>query len=113
MQDSSEIFVEKEDAYVALPTTEDEVIFAISVKTGEPKAPHLLYDGDEHALLYRDENDVVLLDYLNSEVQRMLQGAQKIYVAEIDYKEKQLIRDYTVPVEKVSTYPINLAPYFD
>lgn len=113
MQDSSEIFVEKEDAYVALPTTEDEVIFAISVKTGEPKAPHLLYDGAEHALLYRNEKEVVLLDYLNSEVQRMLQGAQKIYIAEIDYKEKQLIRDYTAPVEKVASYPINLTPYFD
>ncbi len=113
MQDSSKIFIEKEEAYVAMPTTENEIIFAISVKMGEPKSPHLLYDGDEHALLYRDKKDVVLLDYLNSEVQKILQDSQKIYIAEIDYKEKQLIRDYVVPIEKVVSYPINLAPYFD
>lgn len=109
----SEVLVEKEDAYVALPTTDEEVIFAISVKASEPQKPRLLYNGEEHALLYRDDYDVVLLDYLNSEVQRMLQQSKKIYITEIDYKEKQLIRDYTAPVKKVKTYPLNLAPYFD
>ena len=105
--------IEKEDAFVALPTTEDELIFAIAVRENEPNQPKLLYDGDEHALLIRSKEDAVILDYLNSEVQKILQHSFKIYVAEIDYKEKKMMRDYMVPIHLVDSYPFNLAPFFD
>ncbi len=113
MKDTADILIEKEDAYVAMPTTEDEVVFAISVKEEEPESPQLLYDKEDHALLVRNKDNAVILDYLNSEIQVMLQGAKKVFIAEIDYKEKKLVRDYEVPVEFVKGYPYDLAPYFE
>jgi len=109
---SDNLTVEKEDAYVAMPTTEDDIVFAISVKEEAPDTPQLMYDNDEHALLLRNQKNVIILDYLNSEIQQMLHGVKKVFIAEIDYKEKRLIRDYEVPVEVVSNYPIDLEPYF-
>lgn len=108
-----EFSVEKEDAYVVLPTTEDELVFAIAVRENDPDDPRLLYDGDEHALLLRGEKEIILLDYLNSEVQNMLKRAQSIFIAEIDYKDKLMVRDYAVPVQRVVSYPVDIEPFFD
>ena len=113
MSKERSLVVEKEDAYVALPTTEDEVVFAISVKENEPEDPQLMYDNDEHALVIRKNISVVILDYLNTEIQSMLQNSKKVYIAEIDYKEKRLKRDYEVPIALVEEYPIDLLPYFE
>ncbi len=91
----------KEDAYVALPTVDGEIVFAISVKEDEPHHPHLVYASGDHALLYRSDvrEDVVLLDYVNKEAQKYLSTLAEITIAEIDYKQKKLIREYPVPVE--------------
>ncbi len=113
MLDTADILIEKEDAYVAMPTTEDDIVFAISVKDESPDTPQLLYDKEDHALLMRNKGSAVILDYLNSEIQEMLQVARKVFIAEIDYKEKRLVRDYEVPVEFVKRYPVDLKPYFD
>ncbi len=113
MLDTADILIEKEDAYVAMPTTEDDIVFAISVKEADPDTPQLLYDHEEHALLMRNKDNGIILDYLNAEIQDMLQTARKVFIAEIDYKEKKLIRDYEVPVEIVKGYPIDLKPYFE
>ncbi len=113
MSNGGSLVVEKEDAYVALPTTEDEIVFAISVKENEPENPQLMYDNDEHALLIRNDVSAVVLDYLNTEIQTMLQNSKKVYIAEIDYKEKRLKRDYEVPVAMVQEYPIDLMPFFE
>lgn len=110
---NQEFSVEKEDAYVVLPTTEDELVFAIAVRENNPDDPRLLYDGDEHALLVRGEKEIILLDYLNSEVQNMLKRAQSIFIAEIDYKDKLMVRDYAVPVQRVVSYPVDIEPFFD
>lgn len=111
--ENQEFSVEKEDAYVVLPTTEDDLVFAIAVREQEPDDPRLLYDGDEHALLMRGEKEVIVLDYLNSEVQNMLKRSQNISIAEIDYKEKLMVRDYAVPVQRVVSYPVDIEPLFD
>lgn len=112
MFNDNNLMIEKEDAYVAMPTTEDDIVFAISVKDKEPNTPQLIYDNDEHALLIRNQKNIIILDYLNSEIQQMLQSAKKVFIAEIDYKEKRLIRDYEVPVEVVSDYPVDITSYF-
>ncbi len=91
----------KEDAYVALPTVDGEIVFAISVKDNEPHNPHLVYASGDHALLYRSDKleDIVLLDYVNKEAQKYLNTLEQITIAEIDYKEKRLVREYSVPIE--------------
>ena len=111
MEKHKSVEIEREDAFVALPTTEDELVFAISVKETEPKNAKLLYDHAEHALLLRNKKHALILDYLNSEVQDMLDNDRLDHIAEIDYKEKQLMRDYPVDVHFVEQYPFDLTPF--
>ncbi len=113
MQNEADLVIEKEDAYVAMPTTEDDIVFAISVREDDPEMPQLLYNQKEHAILMRNRENAIILDYLNAEIQNMLQKIKKVFIAEIDYDEKRLIRDYEVPVEFVNGYPIDITPYFE
>ncbi len=108
---NGELSVEKEDSYVILPTTEEELIFAISVKDEDPIDPVLLYDGSEHALLYRSKTDVVILDYLPENIKERLDNIDKAYIVEIDYRVKKLKQDYDVMVEIVKEYPFDISNY--
>lgn len=106
-----ELSVEKEDSYVILPTTDEELIFAISVKDEDPVDPVLMYDGGEHALLYRSKTDVVILDYLPEKIKERMEGIDKAYIVEIDYRVKKLKQDYEAMVELVKEYPFDITPY--
>ena len=108
---NGELSVEKEDSYVILPTTDEELIFAISVKDEDPIDPVLLYDGGEHALLYRSKSDVVILDYLPENIRERFDNIDKAFIVEIDYRIKKLKQDYEVMVELVKEYPFDISSY--
>lgn len=111
VQNKGELNVIKEDAYVVLPTTEDEVVFALSIEEDEPEDPKILYDNGDHALFFHSPKNVVILDFLHEDVQRKLEFLDRAFVVEIDYKIKKLQRNYEVPVEIVSAYPFDITKY--
>ncbi len=113
MTAKSELNISKEDAYVVLPTMEDELIFALSVREDEPDEPKILYDHGTHALFFRTPTEVIILDFLHEEVQQKLENVEKAFVVEIDYKIKKMIHDYEVPIEIVRKYPFDLTPYIE
>ena len=92
---------------------EGEIYIFLDASKDKPENPRIVYDGKDHALLMRDKHYIVILDYLNSEIQEMLQTANKAFITEINYKEKSLIHDYEVPVEHVKKYPIKLDQFFE
>lgn len=106
-----DLLVEKEEAYVIMPTTEEELVFAISVKDEDPIDPVLLYDGGEHALLYRSSTDVVILDYLPEKIRERMDNIDKAYIVEIDYRVKKIKQDYEALVELVKEYPLDITQY--
>ena len=108
---NGDLLVEKEEAYVILPTTDEELIFAISIKDEDPVDPVLMYDGGDHALLYRSKTDVVILEFLPEKIKERLDGIDKAYIVEIDYRVKKLKQDYEAMVELVKEYPFDLTPY--
>ena len=106
-----ELSIEKEDSYVIFPTTDEELIFAISTKDEDPMEPKLLYNLGEHALLYRSKTDIVILDYLPEHIKERLEHIDKAYIVEIDYRVKKLKQDYDVSVDIVKEYPIDISKY--
>ena len=107
----NEFSIEKEEAYVIFPTREDELVFSISVKEEDPVKPKILYDGGEHALLYRSESDIVILDYLPDYVRERMQNIDEAYVVEIDYRIKKMKYNYDVFIEMVDKYPFDITKY--
>lgn len=83
------------------------VVFAIEAKQSELSNPKLQYAGGQHALLCRDEvlENAIILDYLHPRIQEQLKKSVKALIAEIDYDEEKVVRDYEVVVEQVMELP--------
>ncbi len=106
-----DLIITKEDSYVVMPTLDDELVFTISVKYDDLVDPKIVYDNTEHALLYRSDTEVVILDFLHPKVQQKLEYVGKVYIVEIDYKLKKIANDYELPVEIVHDYDFDIQKY--
>ena len=50
--------------YEIMTTEEGVPVFVIDSNRSKPDSAILLYDGGKHATLFRNDHDVILLDYL-------------------------------------------------
>lgn len=80
----------------------NEVVLAIAARRDGPLAPLLIYAGGEHAVLRRNAEDEVILDYLHPEVRPHLKHSAAVTVVERAGAEE---RDYVVPVGLVEALP--------
>ena len=83
-----------------------EVAFTLPAQPGEPLAPLLIYAGGEHALLRRNAEDDIILDYIHPDARRFLSQARLVTVAERPTGERPgQARDYLVTVGLVEVLP--------
>jgi hypothetical protein len=100
--------VEREPYYDILTNKENAMLFCIAEKAGEAENPYLLYAGGAEALLYRTENDVVILDHIHADAILMLSNAKQVLIAEFAKdrpKESGIIREYVAEVQMVERLP--------
>ena len=95
-----------ENAYLILPR-EDVLTFIISAHKGEPKGCRLTYDGGEHAVFYRTDDDTVILDYINESVRERLSTSKTVAIIEVDYEKGTVVQSYRVKVAKVKKVVID------
>lgn len=93
--------MQQEEQYKVIITNEGILVFMIKSRPSEPVRPFLLYDGSEHATLYRSENETIALDWLDERLPPILQNAQKVLVFELDDEIEDLLRTYEVPVKHI------------
>ena len=82
-----------------------ELMISIHAREGEPSSPVLIYDGGPHALLYRTPQQVVLLDFLHTEIRTALLQAKRVLVAEA--KNYKIVREYEVTCKSVKNMPLD------
>lgn len=76
------------DTFDFLINDEDEVMLLLYQREGEPVNPRIELDVDEKsALLYRNDDDNILLSDINIEVFDSLQEADKLLVCELSRDE--------------------------
>ncbi len=80
-------------------------VFVISNNLKKPDSPILLYDGGKHATLFRNDHDVVLLDYLPEELQPILQKCGWAVVLEKNKAGTEVLKDYKVMIKLVKNNP--------
>jgi len=93
--------MDQERDYKVIITNEGILVFMIKSRPSEPQKPFLLYDGGKHASLYRTENDVVALDYLDDRLPPILNKSDKIMVFELDDEIEDLLRSYEAPIRHI------------
>ncbi len=84
-----------------------DLTVALRAREGEPEAePVILYDGGEHALLYRRQDAPVVLDYLNPDIRGDLQDAETVVITEYD-EAGEMVREYEASLRPVKKLPIS------
>lgn len=103
--------MENEGDYEVIITHEGVLVFLIKHRLGEPVRPFILYDGSRHATLYRQEDETILLDYLDDKVAEILAGSSKAVVFELSDETEDVALDYEVSVKhiKKNTFAQNVA----
>jgi hypothetical protein len=80
---------------------EEAVLFEIEAKIGGVENPVLLYDGGQHAFLARDQDQLVILDWLHENIQgKPLMQTKKVLIVEVR-QNGELRRSYEAAIQHV------------
>lgn len=95
--------------YFIQPTKQSQLVFEVEpIDENEPKDPLLVYDGNEHAVLYRNQEKGLILDYINPQIRSDLFKAQTVDFCEYDAKKEDIVRIYTVPIKHVKKLDVRM-----
>jgi len=95
------------EAFEVIFTEENILIFSLPFRDGKAERPIILYDGGEHAMLYRASGDVLGLNFLPDEAKPILSSSKYAYVLEVDYDNEIIISDYQAPIKIVKQIPMS------
>lgn len=84
--------------YLIQATKQNKPVVELLDVGDEPTDPVLLYDGKNHALLYRNNQTGVILDYLDPRAQVLLKQSTSVAVCEFNPQTQDVRRLYDVPV---------------
>ncbi len=73
---------ETEKEYFVAENTSGELYIYISAKNETPVKPQIIYDGYDHALFLRNNEQKIILDYINPEVRDKLRKSRAVIIVE-------------------------------
>ena len=59
-----------------------ELYVFMEARKSSAVSPHMIYDGQEHAILLMNDKEGVILDYINPEVRKKLANSREVIVVE-------------------------------
>ena len=92
--------------YEIIISDEGVPVFVIDANRSKPDNAILLYDGGNHATLFRNDHDVVLLDYLHDEAKKYISDASWAMILEKNKTGDKILKDYKVMIKKVKKNPL-------
>jgi len=72
----------KENSFLIAEGEEGELYIFLDAKKDKPQAPKIIYDGYDHAIFVRNEDQKIVLDYINPDVRDKLRKAFQVVVVE-------------------------------
>ena len=98
---------EQEKLYLIIVNNKGEkCIFLTPKKLShlKPIKPEIVYDGGEHAILYRNTQETLILDYI-PQPQRDINKLSEILVVEYDVKNKVIANEYMAKIISTKKIP--------
>lgn len=96
--------IEQEENFNILKNVSGDLMVLMRARMENAHEPRIVYDGGEHALLYRNENNTVILDYIHPQIREDLSHAEGVLVVEA--QGQSIIREYVVPVKIMKKIPL-------
>lgn len=95
--------MEQESNFNILKNGAGHLMILIHAHVGGVSAPYIVYDGGQSALLYRDQENPVLLNYIHPAIRADLKKQKGVLVVETN--DGAVIREYRSPVQVVKEMP--------
>lgn len=96
--------IEQESRYDILKNAAGELLIVIKARLTSEEKPTIIYDGGEHALLYRNEENTIVLDFINPAIRGNFERASRVLVVEA--QGASIIREYFSMVKLVKKVPL-------
>jgi len=96
---------EQESFYEIHLNKRGQLMISLRARDSEPSSPVLIYDGGDHALLYRTPESSVLLDFIHPDARAHLARAKSVLIAET--RNYRVAREYTAACRFVKSLPID------
>ena len=96
--------MEQAKFYTILQNPEGEICILLKPLNryeGEVSNPEIIYDGADNAILYRNKDGVILLDYIPKDWQAKIFQKDSILVVEYDLAKNEVVNEYFVNIIKV------------
>lgn len=94
-----------EKRFLVAEGEEGEIYFFIEAKKNRPASPRIVYDGKDHALFRRNDEQNIILDYIHPDVRDKLRKAQEVVIVETILEN---IKDsYIVRMQHVDNIPLD------
>ncbi|MGN1063005.1 MAG: hypothetical protein ACI4QM_01600 [Alphaproteobacteria bacterium] len=96
--------IEEEKQYNILKNVSGDLLILIRARMDDAVKPQIVYDGGEHALLYRNQNNTVVLEYVHPEVRQDLKNITSVLIVEA--QGGSIIREYHTKVKSIKKVPL-------
>ena len=96
--------IEQEKKFDILRNPAGELLIVIRARIDSEEKPQIVYDGGEHALLYRNKESTIVLDYIHPMVRENLSGAHSVLIVEA--QGSAIIREYFATVKQTDKIPL-------
>ncbi len=96
------------NSYAIQPTKENKLVIELPALKTKVQNPKLMYDKGENALLFRNETENYVLDYVHPQVREALYNATEVSICEYDPQKNEVLAFYDAPVQKVPTISVQL-----
>ena len=98
-----ETVVIPEGEYDLLQNEDNEILMAIRARIGNVENPHILYDGGDTVLFYRNNESNFFIEAIPVLIRDLLVKVSQILMIEVH--DDQIVSEYMVPVRKVAKLP--------
>ena len=96
--------IEQEKNFNILQNEAGSLMILIRARLEDADAPKIVYNGKEHALLYRNDHNTVILDYIHPAIRKALRRKKQVLVVEAS--NGAVVREYVCPVTYLKDIPI-------
>lgn len=96
--------IEQEKKFDILRNPAGDLLIVIRARIDSEEKPTIIYDGGEHALLYRNEKHTVVLDYIHPAVRENL--IKSVSVLVVEAQGNSIVREYFAHVKTVKKIPL-------
>ena len=96
--------VEQEKKFSILKNPAGDLMILIRARLEDAAAPKIIYNGGKHAVLYRNDGNTIVLDFIHPSVRNDLERVLNLLVVEAH--DGAIIREYMAEVKHMKEIPL-------